>query len=57
MSVTPEPPRGDKATGRAVMIGAAAALALVGVVLIVAGIPAMGVILLVLAPVLVLFFS
>ncbi len=39
------------------MIGAAAALALVGVVLIVAGIPAMGVILLVLAPVLVLFFS
>jgi hypothetical protein len=57
MSVTPESPRGDKATGRAVMIGAATALAVVGVALIVAGIPAMGIVLLVLAPLLVVFFS
>ena len=39
------------------MIGAATALAVVGVALIVAGIPAMGIVLLVLAPLLVVFFS
>jgi flagellar biosynthesis/type III secretory pathway M-ring protein FliF/YscJ len=41
MSVTPEPPRGDRTTTRAVMIGAGAALVIfVTILLIVSGNPA-----------------
>ena len=57
MSVSPEPPKGDRATTRAVMIGAGAALVIfVTILLIVNGNPAMIFFYGGLAPILVSFF-